>query len=417
MSSPLRVEPGVFGIHKPVLLLPAGIAHHLTPAQLKLILAHEVCHVRRRDNLTGAIHMLVEAVFWFFPLVWWIRARLVEERERACDEAVCSQGCEPEVYAEGILKVCQFYLESPPLWIAGITGAGLKKRIEAIMANSSVDRLNFGKKLVLAMVGIAAILLPLVFGIMNAPPLRAESSMSRPQFELASIKLSKDSRYTGIVSHPGGYLTANGPLSILIEEAYRVKRTQIVGAPAWIDSDQYLIAAKADRNLSEEQRERVLQALLEDRFEMKIRREPKEVKIYALTIGGSGVKQPGTNAVSCSQTLCPPAGEIRAAIYPGFAWLQGRGVTTALLVNRLSSFLDRPIVDETGYAGRFDVDLQFALDRGFRFPDGSTISSSRDETRPSVFVAVQEQLGLEIESAKHTVNVLVVDHVSRPSTD
>ena len=98
------------GIFKPVLLLPEGIAERLTPAQLEAILAHELRHVQRRDNLTAAIHMLVETIFWFHPLVWWIRARLMEERERACDEGVLRLGSEPQVYAESILKVCEFYL-------------------------------------------------------------------------------------------------------------------------------------------------------------------------------------------------------------------------------------------------------------------------------------------------------------------
>jgi len=86
MSSRARLEPGIFGIRKPVLLLPEGITERLTPDQLEAVLAHELCHVRRRDNLTAAIHMVVETIFWFHPLVWWIRARLVEERERACDD-------------------------------------------------------------------------------------------------------------------------------------------------------------------------------------------------------------------------------------------------------------------------------------------------------------------------------------------
>jgi bla regulator protein blaR1 len=113
VSSPAFIEPGVFGIFRPVLLLPDGIATQLTPAQLEAILAHELCHIRRRDNLAATIHMLVEAAFWFHPLVWWIGARLLEERERACDEEVLRMGNEPAAYAEGILKICELYLESP----------------------------------------------------------------------------------------------------------------------------------------------------------------------------------------------------------------------------------------------------------------------------------------------------------------
>src|SRR5258708_18434249 len=110
-SSPGLLEPGVVGLFRPILLLPAGIVERLTPSQLEALLAHELCHVRRRDNLTSAIHMIVEAVFWFHPLVWWIGARLVEERERACDESVLRLGNEPHDYAEAILNVCKLYIE------------------------------------------------------------------------------------------------------------------------------------------------------------------------------------------------------------------------------------------------------------------------------------------------------------------
>src|ERR1700722_17494591 len=80
-------EPGVFGIFHPRLLLPAGILDRLTPAQMDAIFAHELCHVRRGDNLTYALHMIVQTLFWFCPPVWFIGSRLIDERERACDEA------------------------------------------------------------------------------------------------------------------------------------------------------------------------------------------------------------------------------------------------------------------------------------------------------------------------------------------
>ena len=76
VSSTAQLEPGVFGIFRPVLWLPAGIADRLDGAELEAVLAHELCHIRRRDNLFSALHMLVEALFWFHPLVWWLGARL-----------------------------------------------------------------------------------------------------------------------------------------------------------------------------------------------------------------------------------------------------------------------------------------------------------------------------------------------------
>jgi beta-lactamase regulating signal transducer with metallopeptidase domain len=86
------LEPGVVGLLCPVMLLPEGIVERLSPAQFGAVWAHKLCHVRRRDNLFAAMHMVVEGMFWFHPLVWWVGARMVEERERACDEAVLSLG-------------------------------------------------------------------------------------------------------------------------------------------------------------------------------------------------------------------------------------------------------------------------------------------------------------------------------------
>ncbi len=168
MSTTSRLESGVFGIFRPVLLLPEGIAEHLTTAQFELVLAHELCHVRRRDNLAAAVHMLVEALFWFHPLVWWIRVRLVEERERACDEEVLRAG-DPKDYAEGIVAVCRYYLKSPLICVSGVTGSNLKRRIEAIMSDRIAIRLNFAKRIALAVAGTAALFVPLIVGMLHAP--------------------------------------------------------------------------------------------------------------------------------------------------------------------------------------------------------------------------------------------------------
>jgi beta-lactamase regulating signal transducer with metallopeptidase domain len=109
MSATL-LEPGLVGIFRATLLLPDSIAEKLTMAEFQSIIAHEACHMRRRDNLWAALHMLVEAIFWFWPPVWWLGARLIAERERACDEAVLAAGNEPQTYAESILKVCKHYV-------------------------------------------------------------------------------------------------------------------------------------------------------------------------------------------------------------------------------------------------------------------------------------------------------------------
>ena len=309
LSAPGLLEPGVFGIVRPVLLLPEGITDRLEPSHLMAIIAHELCHVRRRDNLAAMVHMGVEAIFWFHPLVWWLGARLVEERERACDEEVLRLGSAPEVYAESILKTCQFYLESPLVCVSGITGSDLKARIVRIMTQGVAENLSLSKKILLAAAGMAAVAGPLVFGILNAAPSRAqmpEPAGPRPAFEVASIKPSDPSaRGTSQRIAPGGRYTAqNITVRLLIEHAYNIRDFQLSGGPDWVNSARYDIVAKAEdpsdedpRTLTGAQREAFrqklqqrLQSLLEERFQLKFHNSTKELPTCALVVGKSGPK-------------------------------------------------------------------------------------------------------------------------------
>src|ERR1700722_637736 len=196
LLSPATLEPGIFGMAHPVLIWPEGISQHLDDAHLEAIMAHELWNVRRRDNLAAAFHMLVEAVFWFHPLVWWLGARLLEERERACDEEVLESGSDRHVYAESILKICEFCVESPLDCVSGVTGADLKKRIVRIMTEGAARRLNFSRKLLLSLGGLVVVVLPVVFGLVNGTASRAGSQpqtkgANAPVFEVASIKPNK----------------------------------------------------------------------------------------------------------------------------------------------------------------------------------------------------------------------------------
>ena len=211
--SATALEPGVVGIKNPVLLLPKDIETHVTPAQLRAVLDHELCHVRRRDNLTSTLHMVVEALFWFYPLVWWLGARLIEERERACDEAVVRAGNDPAIYAEGILRVCKAYVGSRLVCTSGVSGGDLTKRIESIMANRMAANLGAVKKAWLGFACAGALLGPVVVGLLDARPAQAQAKPivgqlpSRVKFEDSVIRVSADNvqesgdsvRYTGNV--------------------------------------------------------------------------------------------------------------------------------------------------------------------------------------------------------------------------
>jgi beta-lactamase regulating signal transducer with metallopeptidase domain len=168
-ASQSLLEPGLVGIFKPVVLLPRDLLAGLTSAERDGILAHEFVHWRHRDNLTAALHMLVEALFWFWPPVWLIGARLIAERERACDEGVIAAGHDPEIYAGGILKVCRFCIRSPLACAAGASGANLSSRVRQIMSGEQAAELDGGRRALLAGATLLALGLPVLAGLSATP--------------------------------------------------------------------------------------------------------------------------------------------------------------------------------------------------------------------------------------------------------
>src|SRR5262245_10249868 len=251
LASDSSMEPGVFGWFRPRLLWPRGISAHLDDAQIEAILAHELSHVGRYDNVIAAVQMIVQAVFWFHPLVWWIGVRLVDERERASDEDVLQCGSEPDVYAESILTTCRFAIESPLTCVAGVTGADLKRRIETILNHRGTKALTLTKRVTLTGAAVVALAGPVGIGVVNAPRVHAQNNASRSdeRFEVAAIKPNdgKDVKRVALMMQPGGHLQAtNVSLSMLVRFAFAIQEFQIVGLPEWKDSEGFDIYAKAE---------------------------------------------------------------------------------------------------------------------------------------------------------------------------
>jgi uncharacterized protein (TIGR03435 family) len=356
--------------------------------------------------------LVVETIFWFHPVVWWIGKRLVEERERACDEQVLSRTGDPETYAEGILTVCRFYLRSPLVSTSGISGSDLRKRIEMIMANPAVHSLDLRRKLVLALAGVATVTIPLAIGIVSSPATLAQSSAAggkRLNFDVASIKASKGGNGTSLLTDPAGKFTAeNATLRAIITFAFGIRNFQISGGPSWLDSDRFDIVAKPEARSNPAQVPQMVQSLLADRFKLKFHRETKEMPALALVVGKNGPK------------LKPTKPEDDAA-RPNRGFQGGRGQLTALgadmasLATRLSAIVGRPVIDRTALTGRFDFKLQWTPDNAvqMRSPDEPVPDS---EHGPSIFTAVQ-QLGLKLESQKAPVEIIVIDSVEKPSAN
>jgi uncharacterized protein (TIGR03435 family) len=528
------LEPAVFGIFRPVLLLPEAINDRISESQLNAIVAHEMCHVRRRDNFSAAIHMIVQATFWFHPAVWWIKARLMEERERACDEAVLQSGMEAQLYAESILNICKFCIESPLACTSGVSGSDLKQRIVRIMTKQIARKLDFSRKVLLSIAGMAVFALPVILGLAHTAQVRAQATAESPTKDIAGtwqgtlhvgrdlrvvVKISKaddgaykalfysidqsgDSvpvtkftlegttvkmsitavggNYEGKLAADGGTITgtlSQGPnpmplnltrataetewtipaptpklpqmdpnatpsfevatikpskpdeqrkaflvqgnrfrtinvtLSDMIAFSYGVQPKQIVGAPSWAETDKFDIEAKPEGEgaPSESQWRSMLQKLMVDRFKLSFHREKKELPVYALSVGKTGPK--------LTKSVGDPNG------LPGlfFRGLGNLHVTNGNMSDftRLmqSTVLDRPVVDQTGLAGRFDFDLNWTPDDSQFSGMGARVPPPADGANapPPLYTAIQEQIGLKLDATKAPAEVLLIDHVEKAS--
>jgi uncharacterized protein (TIGR03435 family) len=425
-STALHLEPGIFGILRPILLLPDGITDRLTAQQLTAILTHEMCHVRRRDNLTSVLHMAVQSIFWFHPLVWWIGARLIEERERACDEEVLSLGNPSRVYAEGMLNVCKFYLESPVPCVSGVTGGELRKRIEEIMSNRIALRLPAAKKLLLAAAGFATIAGPLVIGLLQAPLGWAQTVSIPPDanppltFEVVAIKpADPNTQGGGIRMLPGGGLNfANISAHFILTFAYDIRDFQLFGEPGWMKTERFDIKTKGDgtgpdpsrppsdaefRKFDYANRQRT-RSMLAERFQLKFHRETRELPVYALVLAKGGHKMKANDG-DAPMNMRMNRGQLTSQRMP----IQN-------LCNALANQLGRPVVNHTGLDGNFDYKLEWTPDPSPSIPgDSGEGAAAADPGGPSLAAALLEQLGLRLESKKAPVEVIVIDRVTKPT--
>jgi uncharacterized protein (TIGR03435 family) len=225
--------------------------------------------------------------------------------------------------------------------------------------------------------------------------LPAQTAGTAPQFEVASIKLSAPGARGPTIYNPtrGRFAIDAITTKGLIAYAYDVRDFQISGGPAWLGSEQYDIVAKPEGDASGEKILAMARSLLTERFNLTVHHESKEMPVLALVAAKGGPR------LHRSEGAGGP--EVRG----GRGRLFARKVTMGLLAAQLAGrVLGRAVLDRTGIAGEFDVDLQWTPDES---PDPG----------PSIFIALQEQLGLKLETQKGVVDVLVVDHVERPSAN
>ena len=484
LESDLIAIPLTVGWLRPRVLLPTEW-RAWNAEKLEAVLAHERAHAGRRDALVGALAAVNRSVFWFHPLAWFLERKLALLAEQACDEHSIAVLGDREYYARLLLEMARTVdashrrLRRHALTMAA--PSHLRRRIDSLLE----DGRTFSRGLTRpAWATIMLCAIPLVFAAGAAdfaapqatPAPRAQAAPAA-RFEVASVR-----RCTADQVAPGGAGGQKGggggrggggsaspdrldipcfPLRFLIRLAYVDTENRLnpdnpltlEGGSPWIDSERYRIDAKAEGPVDRAVMQGpMLQALLEERFKLKVRRETRETALYALTVAASGLKLQKPGDLTCTE---PDAGgpehdgkpfvflgcsKIQRAMegactprdpaqYPppprepddppfcgvkrGLMSLSSSrrnndllGATMEQIARSLGSGAGRPVIDKTGITDKFDFHIEYAAE--------DSDPSNAVDAPPSIFAALR-QLGLKLEPAKGPRDFLVIDHVERPS--
>ena len=455
LMSLLADGPSVLGWLRPIILLPPAIAMGLTPSELEAVIAHELAHVKRCDYLVNVFQVVAETLFFYHPAVWWTSSRIRLERELCCDDLVVRSCGDPLCYARALTTLEKQRVSAPAMAMA-ITGSPLLYRIQRLLG---VSTRAYGLSRWPGVLALFVVLMSAALHL-NWTRLLAQTGADAPQFEVASVKPHKSDDGTfGIMGQPGGRFTAtNASLRLLIRTAYQLQDDQIVGGPGWLNADHFDIVAKAQENASfvppppgqgPGPMQLMLRALLADRFKLTVHTETRELPIYALVMARRDSK-PGSqlrvSAVDCaalaaargrggpgapgrsdgpargtaSPTPFAPGERPPCAMRIGPGTITSGGTRMPQLATTLSTWVDRIVVDRTGLSGSYDVDLQWTPDQmpfGLGAAPPAAAALPIDPDRPSIFTALQEQLGLKLEAQRGQVEVLVIDRAEPPTED
>jgi bla regulator protein BlaR1 len=290
-----------------------------------------------------------------------------------------------------------------------VTGANLKRRVESIMINRVACKLNFGRKLLLAGAGVFAVLVPVAVGILNVPSIRAQAAPeSNLAFEVASVRphvsgAPGSTGRTGMEQDPVRVRIENLSLSVLISISYGLKGKQQLVGPGWLNTVTFDIDAKPPAGYKREQLQYLLRNLLTDRFKLNVHHETRPVDAFALVVAKGASK------------LHESAGP--STYHTGRQGLvEGNQMSADQLAGILTNLLGVRVVNETGLRSMYDVKLEWTPDAPPQPPTG-TDTGAAPEPGLSLFTALQEQLGLRLESKKLPADVVFVDHIERAPTE
>ena len=428
-----HVMPFVAGARRPTVLVPAT-AELWPDDRRRAVLLHELAHVSRLDCVVQMLAAVACACYWPHPGVWWIARRLRVEQELACDDRVLTAGEEPASYAGHLLELAHSMPTRPPGLVAAMAGAGpVERRIRALLDDSRRRRGPSRRVCGVAAATVAALMVPLAAlgtGAAPAPPAPLLPIQDAPAatFDVVSVKPNNSVGQGGQISRrdgKGGLSIVNQTLRALIQFAYQLQPSQLVDAPEWINRERFDIEARTSlklpvTRLSETSQESLmLRAVLEDRFNLRARREARPLEVFALVVAradrrlGPNLRRPTNDfcerrfeAYKSGATLPNPAGQV-CGISGSNDQLTAGSFALSSFANFLSGQVRRIVIDRTNLDGVWDFTLKWT-------PNDA---QQTDPDRPLIFTALEEQLGLKLESTTAPVDVLVVERVERPTPD
>jgi uncharacterized protein (TIGR03435 family) len=428
--------PLVVGCLRPIVVMPIAALAQLSAAQVEAILAHELAHVRRHDYLVNLMQTMAETLLFYHPGVWWLSARIRDEREHCCDDVAVAVCGDRVGYAAALAELEEWRNGTLQLAPAA-TGGSLLNRVRRILRVevSEDSRMSSSTMVFVALAVASAVTVTAI----------AQQPEPRPKFEVASVRpnASGDNKMSARTLPGGRYEAINIPLRLLIINSYGLQQQQLVGAPDWISSERFDIVAKAEGDLgppvardgSPSRLQLMVRSLLEERFKLEVHREPRQVEIYALVpVRADGRLGPELkpSAVDCDAIRAarrkggPPQEVEKPGERPqcGARLLAGELIVSGQplqeLVSTLAGTVGRSVIDRTGLKGNYDIHLKWTPDFIRQRTPGETIRLNGiefDPSGPSIFTALQEQLGLKLESERGTVEALVIDRIERPTPD
>jgi bla regulator protein blaR1 len=306
----------------------------------------------------------------------------------------------------------------------GICGRGseLGNRIEALLRRGHFTARASAAAVISGALGLGGLMVAGSFA-----PRWMAFAQNRSAFDAVSIRPDISGTDQIVFGPPAGnrFSASNVTLRMLIKRAYKVKEFELAGGPDWAESSRFDVSATASGPaLTEPEFKTMLQGLLADRFRLRAHQEARPMPVYFLTSVKDGMKLPKPTGSCVDPGSLAPG--VPGVVCGGFVMndgvLDGRRISMEQFVTALSNFLGRPVMDKTAYAGAFDLHLEFTFQGiaqvgGGGFGTPTIPASAGADTRPTIFSAIQTQLGLKLESARGTGEVLVIDHAEKPDAN